>query len=299
MRIMMNGWNWDGPILDHHMHLDSMGMGVEAARTFKSAGGTSLILVHKPNFDSLPKNKDDYRAAYSKTLDMAESVRKNTGINVGVILGPHPVSWERQIDEIGLDRSTELHLDAVSLALEFTQERQAIGIGEVGRPHYVISEERWNHANELLVEVLKMAKEDGSAVQLHVEENSSETYRTIDEIRRQAGLGRDKTVRHYARANLSEKFRHGMSCTVNVGKGSICDILDTWQKGNAPWGMETDYLDDPKRPGAVLGPKTIPKRTTELCDEWKKRGMREAELDELLHRVNLDWVERTYGWVPS
>ena len=72
----MNGWNWDGPILDHHMHLDNMGMGVEAARTFKSAGGTSLILVHKPNFDSLPENKDDYRAAYSKTLDMAESVRK-------------------------------------------------------------------------------------------------------------------------------------------------------------------------------------------------------------------------------
>ena len=265
----MNGWNWTGPILDHHMHLDNTGMGVEAARTFKSAGGTSLILVHKPNFNSLPKNKDDYRAAYSKTLDMAETVRKNTGINVGVILGPHPVSWERQIDEIGLDRSTELHLEAVSSALEFTQERQAIGIGEVGRPHYPISEERWNHANELLIEVLKMAKEDDSAVQLHVEENSSETYRTIDEIRRQAGLGRDKTIRHYAKANLSDKFRHGMSCTVNVGKGSICNILDTWQNGNAPWGMETDYLDDPKRPGAVLGPKTIPKRTIELCDEWR------------------------------
>ena len=111
-----------------------------------------------------------------------------------------------------------------------------------------------------------MAKEDDSAVQLHVEENSSETYRTIDEIRRQAGLSRDKTIRHYAKANLSDKFRHGMSCTVNVGKGSICNILDTWQNGNAPWGMETDYLDDPKRPGAVLGPKTIPKRTIELCD---------------------------------
>ena len=28
--------------------------------------------------------------------------------------------------------------------------------------------------------------------------------------------------------------------------------------------METDYLDDPKRPGAVLGPRTIAKRTNEL-----------------------------------
>jgi TatD-related deoxyribonuclease len=30
--------------------------------------------------------------------------------------------------------------------------------------------------------------------------------------------------------------------------------------------METDYIDDPDRPGAVLGPKTIPKRTLKLIE---------------------------------
>ena len=30
--------------------------------------------------------------------------------------------------------------------------------------------------------------------------------------------------------------------------------------------METDYIDDPRRPGAVLGPKTVPKRTLELLE---------------------------------
>ena len=25
--------------------------------------------------------------------------------------------------------------------------------------------------------------------------------------------------------------------------------------------LETDYLDDPKRPGAVMGPKTVPRKT--------------------------------------
>ena len=128
----MRGWKWDGPILDHHMHLDSRGMGVDAARLFESAGGTSILLVHKPNFNSLPKNKEHIRREYSKTLEMAEAVRKNTDLKVGVILGPHPVSWDRQTDEIGIERSTELHLEAVSAALDLIVEGEAIGIGEVG-----------------------------------------------------------------------------------------------------------------------------------------------------------------------
>ena len=231
----MRGWNWDGPILDHHMHLDSRGMGVDAARLFESAGGTSILLVHKPNFNSLPKNKEHIRRGYSKTLEMAEAVRKNTDLKVGVILGPHPVSWDRQTDEIGIERSTELHLEAVSVALDLIVEGEAIGIGEVGRPHYPVSEDRWAAANELLTQVLKMAKEDGSPVQLHVEENSSETYRAIDEIRGRAGLAREKTVRHYATANLSHEFRQGIPCTVNMGKGAVQGILETW-KGVRPLG---------------------------------------------------------------
>ena len=63
--------------------------------------------------------------------------------------------------------------------------------------------------------------------------------------------------------------------------------------------METDYLDDPRRPGAVLGPRTVPRRTKELCDEWIGSGKKEQTLDELLHRVNRDWIESIYGWSPD
>ena len=31
--------------------------------------------------------------------------------------------------------------------------------------------------------------------------------------------------------------------------------------------METDYIDDKRRPGAVLGPKSVPKLTKKLLDE--------------------------------
>ena len=128
-------WSWQGPIVDHHIHLDKSGQGIEAAKAFKASGGTSILLVHKPNFSSLPIDGEGYRAAYSSTLEMADYVRKKVEINVGVILGPHPVAWDHQVDEIGIRAASELHLEGVSIALEHVNERDAVGLGEVGRPH--------------------------------------------------------------------------------------------------------------------------------------------------------------------
>ena len=36
---------------------------------------------------------------------------------------------------------------------------------------------------------------------------------------------------------------------------------------NFPHMLETDYLDDPKRPGAVLGPKTVPRKSLKSLQE--------------------------------
>jgi len=46
-------------------------------------------------------------------------------------------------------------------------------------------------------------------------------------------------------------------------------------------------MDDPKRPGAVLGPKTVPKRTKQLIDAGVD--------DEVLYRTHVDLPERLYG----
>jgi len=46
-------------------------------------------------------------------------------------------------------------------------------------------------------------------------------------------------------------------------------------------------MDDPARPGAVLGPKTVPKRTRQLSEAGVD--------DEVLYRAHLDLPERLYG----
>ena len=35
---------------------------------------------------------------------------------------------------------------------------------------------------------------------------------------------------------------------------------------NFDFMLETDYLDDPKRPGAVMGPKTVPRKTLKAIE---------------------------------
>ena len=278
---MFENGRWIGPILDQHMHLDRNNRFFEAINEFVISGGTAINLVHKPDFSNLPESPSDYRKAYQNTLQMASEVRDKFGISVFVILGPHPVAWEHQIHTIGLEKSSSLHLQAVKIALEYISSGDAICLGEVGRPHYPVSDEIWKASNELLLEIMKLAAEAKTSIQLHVEDNGEKTYSDLAILCDKAKLSRHLAIRHYAPANISEEFTHGLSVTVSVGKDSISKIVETLPMSNSYWGMETDFLDDEKRPGAVLGPKTIPKRTQQLSSLLIKNGYSEGQVSEI------------------
>ena len=286
---------WTGPIWDTHLHLDPSGRGIAAAQDFANAGGTHLCLVHKPGFpNSLPESIDAVKQAYIGTLDMADSVRREVGIDVRVILGPHPVVWEKQIHTLGMDEATQLHIDSVALALEYCAEGEAVALGEVGRPHYPVSDKIWTAANEQLEVVMHMASQANVPIQLHVEENGAQTNAELAKICDRAGLMRQRAIHHYAPANVSESFTHGLSSSVSMGKDSVSRIMDTYQQCSSTWTMETDYLDDPSRPGAVLGPKTVPKRTQALVTLLLEHGDVE-QVEDLLHHVQHIWPSTLYG----
>ena len=103
-----------------------------------------------------------------------------------------------------------------------------------------------------------MAASAGCPIQLHVEDNGETTCRELADMSDKAGLPRDRAIRHYAPADVSPEFTHGIAATVSVGKGSIEGLVSSTTSESSPWGMETDFLDASRRPGAVLGPKTVP-----------------------------------------
>ena len=293
---MLENGIWTGPIMDQHIHLDRSNRFLSAIEEFSQAGGTAIMLVHKPGFSGqLPLDLDGYRDAYSQTVSMAEVVRKKTGIEVGVTLGPHPVVWDLQANQMGVKKSTELHIEAVGLALDMIESGMASCLGEVGRPHYQVDNERWGSANEVLQEVMSMAAVEKVPIQLHVEDRGKETCRELAEMCDSAGLPRSNAIRHFSPADISTEFTSGLSSTVNMGKGSVSGLVETISKSDSKWGMETDFLDDPNRPGAVLGPKTVPKRTQRLCSALLESGWEGDDVVALLLNIHEVWPKQLYS----
>ena len=64
-------------------------------------------------------------------------------------------------------------------------------------------------------------------------------------------------------------------------------MLASYENNKTGFMLETDYMDDPRRPGAVLGPKTVPKRTQQLIEA----GMDE----EMLWKCHVDVPNSLYG----
>ena len=293
--MTISGGRWNGPIWDTHIHLDFQARGLSAAQDFANAGGTHICLVHKPSFSSgLPVSIQQVDEAYQQTLYLASQVRKKIGLDVRVVLGPHPVVWEKQIHTLGMETSSQLHLDSIELALNYCAEGKAVALGEVGRPHYQVAEEIWSAANSQLGTAMRMASQAGFPIQLHVEDNGAQTNAELAEICDRSGMGRKHAVHHYASGDISQSFTHGLSSSVSMGKDSIFDLMNTFEKCASTWTMETDYLDDPNRPGAVLGPKTVPKRTQQLVNDLLElKGKEEAE--EVLMHVHSIWPSQLYG----
>ena len=60
------------PILDNHAHLDFNGLNVGAVRRFRKAGGTHLIISHKPCRECPITRGEDCRIAFDRTLELVE-----------------------------------------------------------------------------------------------------------------------------------------------------------------------------------------------------------------------------------
>ena len=285
---------WDGPITDNHFHLNRKGLFLEAARDFERFGGTDLVLVHCPDFISPPISKEGHREAYADTISMAQAVRKEVGLGVRVVLGPHPAAFAHQLenaiqseDAQGIENAENNYRDSIDAALEFVQEGKAHAIGEVGRPHWPVSERVWNKSNELLLETMHMASQEGITLQLHVEGELQSTYDDLSQMAITSGMDSKKIVRHYAPANIDAEITKGITPSVLIGKGAIEELMEHIGKSSHGFLLETDYMDDPKRPGAVLGPKTVPKRTKQLLE----LGIDE----EILWKTHQDLPNLLYG----
>lgn len=271
-------------IFDNHFHLRPSGLGVAAAKQFEAAGGTALMLTHSP-YDEVPiRSGDDYERAYAVTLSLAEAVRRETGLQVFVALGPYPVDLVAIAKAGGVAAGERTLERGIEVAAREIRAGRATALGEVGRPHFPVATDVRDASNRILARAVETARDLGCAVIVHSEEPTAETYRGFASMLARAGASPGKFVKHHS----SPLTDPSVTCGVVPSILAREDLLAEARRGNGPFLMETDYIDDPRRPGAVLGPATVPRKTA----RWLAQGKLSDREADMIHRLV---PGRTYG----
>lgn len=273
------------PILDNHAHLEPLiGRHVEAVRDFERNGGTHIIISHLPYDHVRVSTVEDFRRGFEETVRIKDRVNAETGVRAFATVGPYPVELLHLEKRFGLDRAKDLMMQGMDIAAEFVREGKALAIGEVGRPHFPVPKEQLDASNEIMSYSMRLGKECGCAVVLHTESATLGSMLELAEMADLAGLPRGKLVKHYCPPLVLEEENCGLMPSVLAGKDAVKTAL---AKGTR-FMMETDFLDDPRRPGAVLDIRTVPKRTKTMMDQ----GLMTEEQAHVIHQDN---PRRTYG----
>lgn len=256
----------------------------EAVKRFESAGGTHLVVSHLPYHDLRNWDEDGYGPIYDRTVKLAEDAAEKTSVKTFVTLGPYPVDLINLEEKVGLDRAEAILLEGMELAADHVEEGKAIALGEIGRPHFEVSEEIWKASNRIMKKGMEYAADLGCPVVLHTESTDPETCEEFGEMADEVGLPREKVVKHYSPPLVLEEENHGLFPSVLASSDNLKKAAE---KGTR-FMMETDFLDDPNRPGAVLGIKNVPKKTRML--------LQEGYLDEDdIWKIHKDNPEKVYG----
>jgi len=273
------------PILDNHVHLEPVrGRHVDAVRDFERAGGTHLIISHLPYEELRVRTAGDFRRAFDQTVAVKDRVNAETGVKAYATVGPYPVELLALAKVHGLGRAKEIMLAGMDLAAEYVRDGKALAIGEVGRPHFPVPAEELTASNEIMFHAMRLARENGCVVVLHTESATEASMREIAEMADRAGLPRHRVVKHYSPPLILPEENHGLMPSVLSGKDAIRTALS---KGTR-FLMETDFLDDPDRPGAVMAITTVPKRVRTLLEQG-------AMTEEQVHKIHVDNPRATYG----
>jgi TatD-related deoxyribonuclease len=278
----------DLPVVDHHCHLSPNGEGVGAARRFRAAGGTHLFLATQSYTPGPIVQLATYEEQFATTGQLAAKIRAETGVVVYVVVAPYPVDLIAAAGAVGLPAAVELHRSALDLAGRWVREGRAVALGEVGRPHFPVAPELAVAEEEVFRHALGVARDAGCPAVVHSEDLDGPGALALAHLAASEGFPLGKLVKHYQRTLLTGEYRTGVVPSY-LARRELCGSS---LREEGPWFWETDFLDDPKRPGAVLDLETVPRRARAVAEKSPSEV-------ERLRIPFVESVETVYGLRPS
>ena len=269
----------DTPVLDNHLHLDPRhGRGLAAVEDFVRLGGTHLLVVNKPSWHLGVEATDpaDFRAVFEETCSIVDDATELLPGRAWPVLGVHPGLVSRLVDDRDFSPSDarELMCGGIEVAAEYVAEGRALAL-KSGRPHYEVTDAVWAASNAVIRRAFECGADEDCAVQLHTE--ATEDLTDLASVAESVGLDPTRVVKHYAAGRLAGPTPSVMSER---------DRLERAATAGRPFLMETDFVDDPDRPGMVLGPKTVPRRV---------RWLLESGHDDAVRRAHVETPAAVYG----
>src|SRR2546422_2340937 len=126
-------------------------------------------------------------------------------------------------------------------------------------------------------------RDSGCSVAQHSEDPPPATFAEVAAMAARAGLDPKYVVKHHSTPFTRREDTAGLVPSILAKEELAAQAL----KGGPRFLLETDYIDDPRRPGAVLGPATVPKKTK----AWLEKGLLTTEQASSIHH---DLPEKTY-----
>jgi len=286
------------PISDAHAHVSPKGIGAKKlAMKFKEVGGWFIVLVSLPPYHyGLSESYNDLIKSFRIHLSQCDIVRKE-GVKVACILGIHPAFIDRLVKNYQ-NRKEDLlkYLDAALNELEVMLRAGLInGLGEFGRPHYRTIPESFSLNDYVLLRVLELSRDYNIPVHLHLEDSGVWSVISIARISSLIkGIIRRKIIFHHASVSTClNALGREFSSTVLGRKAVIENLIKHLDNKEllSYVGVESDYIDDPRRPGVVMYPWEIAREISELL---KLR----PEVEDHVLRMLIDHVVKQYGANP-
>lgn len=279
-------------IADGHAHVTPHGMGGEIlGKKFRESGGWFIALVSlPPHHYGFENNLEGIRKSFHAHINECRKVRES-GLEVACIAGLHPALIDNMLKSVGPSKTDKV-LDIAYAAIEDLRKLRTEGLidgfGEFGRPHYRTLPESVIVNDLLMHRVFEVVKDYGGVIHLHLEQGGAATVWSVDAMAKCVGIEKTRILFHHASIGVAlEAQKVGYYSTI-MGKEKV--LSRAAEVGLEYFIPESDYIDDPKRPGVVMYP-------WEIAGEVKKLR-NSSMIERLLNKVMIDNVVRLYGVAP-
>lgn len=266
---------------DAHCHTNPVrGLGADKiSKVFKKHNGWFIALVSLPpyyySFNEI--SIDNYRRVIEILISEKKKIIEN-GLVAKLLVGFHPA----EVDEysrrgLSPENILELAESVLELIIKYYREGLIDGIGEVGRQHYSTSPHRQVLSEFIMLKTLEYARDYDLLVHLHLEQCGLITIKSINYFLEKLSIPRNNVLIHHVNYDTgywSEKYSLWHSIP-----GKEKDIKENIVENRRCMLVESDYIDDPRRPGVSSYPWDIVINIEELI---KKNIIEQSIVDKLM-----------------